>query len=433
MRVPHSSARRAAWAAVLLVPWSIASSAAEYPAPIELFPVDTGAIAFATFQSHNQKVVSNRHGVFFTYVHRSNADYTAQRWRLMRAEPDQSRFVQLYESVDASSAPAMETDRFGTLYLARPDFRSADAYLHRFEPAAASAAGLQPKTSTMVGGSAGKYCLMIDQPRGQLYYFAHNNTFHVMGMDGVPRHHVTLLREGPNAVLQYPHLSLSSDGVLLAAWTTQKHGEYLYHGIHAIRSDDGGQTWRNLAGKRLELPIIADDTGPATPISRPDERLVHSWLSATSSMNGGWHLVYWAATKPARQRYLRIDQEDGQIQVDLPLVFGERTGAHPNDSAALVRGGGSAADGIFLISTVDDRGRLACLASFDNGKTWQLHAQADRRFDHRIYSIGAARDVTADGWIVGVFTEVMPGTATYHDDHSGKVYFFRMAAARRET
>ena len=52
------------------------------PTAIELTLVDDEAIAFATFQSHNQKVVSNQNGIFITYIHKSNNDYTAQQWRL---------------------------------------------------------------------------------------------------------------------------------------------------------------------------------------------------------------------------------------------------------------------------------------------------------------------------------------------------------------
>ena len=37
-------------------------------APIELTCVDRQATGYATFQSHNQKVLSNRRGIFMTYI-----------------------------------------------------------------------------------------------------------------------------------------------------------------------------------------------------------------------------------------------------------------------------------------------------------------------------------------------------------------------------
>ena len=46
--------------------------------PIELTQVDDKAIAYATFQSHNQKVVSNRYGIFITYVRSAADNYMAQ-------------------------------------------------------------------------------------------------------------------------------------------------------------------------------------------------------------------------------------------------------------------------------------------------------------------------------------------------------------------
>src|SRR4051794_24896413 len=50
--------------------------------PIELTEVDDKAIAYATFQSHNQKVVSNSHGIFITYVRSAAESYMSQNWLL---------------------------------------------------------------------------------------------------------------------------------------------------------------------------------------------------------------------------------------------------------------------------------------------------------------------------------------------------------------
>src|SRR5262249_8888679 len=99
--------------------------------PIELTLVDETAIAYATFQSHNHKVVGNRHGLFITYVHSSNADYTAQKWRLARSLDGGRSFATIIEETHATSAPVLETDRQGALFLARPDFKDGNAYLSR--------------------------------------------------------------------------------------------------------------------------------------------------------------------------------------------------------------------------------------------------------------------------------------------------------------
>lgn len=76
------------WGSALPIAWA-ACARAEPPAPPSLplhaTIIDADAIAYGTFQSHNQKVVSNRNGIFVTYVRSANKEYTAQEWRLARS------------------------------------------------------------------------------------------------------------------------------------------------------------------------------------------------------------------------------------------------------------------------------------------------------------------------------------------------------------
>src|SRR5260370_1168877 len=123
-------------------------------------------------------------------------------------------------------------------------------------------------------------------------------------MDGTERSKVELLTAGPHAYLQYPHLTLDTSGTLFAAWTTSKvvkSNVSIYHYVHAMKSVDGGKTWQALDGKSIALRAVADDTGPATIISKADEFDVHSWLSAFMAKDGKLHFVYWAKTEPERQ------------------------------------------------------------------------------------------------------------------------------------
>ncbi|MEX0612016.1 MAG: hypothetical protein WD229_07835, partial [Pirellulales bacterium] len=264
-----------------LICWPVAVCAQEpVPLPIELTPVDDQAIAFATFQSHNQKAVSNAEGIFITYLHKSNDDYTAQQWRLAKSTDGGKSFTTIHEATHATSAPAIETDRQGTLYLGHPNFLDGNAYLVRL---ANHGDNVRTSTTELTGGSAGKYCLLLDEARQQLYWFAHNNTFFTVGMDGAVRSKTELLQAGPHAYLQYPHLTLDASGTLFAAWTTSKvvkDNVSIYHDVHAMKSPDGGKTWQALDGKPIALPAVADDTGPATLISKVEEFDVHSWLSA---------------------------------------------------------------------------------------------------------------------------------------------------------
>ena len=323
----------------------------------------------------------------------------------------------------ATSAPALETDAQGTLFLARPDFNDGNAYLSRL--------GLpsdQPSEATLVGGSAGKYCLLLDEPRKQLYYLAHNGTFHVAGTDGQARRATRLLAHGEHAYLQYPHLTLGLDGTLYAAWTTQGRQVKVYRSIQAIKSADGDTTWTNLEGESLKSPIVGDETGPTTRVSRDDEFDVPCWLSAFMAKDGKLHFVYWAKTTPHRQRYLRYDGATGKQEIDLEPVFQVRKMAEVNDSGVLVADRSVPGSTLYFVSAIDDRKRLACLASEDNGRTWREYAISDRTFEKRVYSIGAARDVTDEGWIVGTFTDVVEGAKTNKEPNSGRVFLFRIKA-----
>jgi hypothetical protein len=399
------------------------------PFPIELTLVDDGAIAFATFQSHNQKVVSNEHGVFITYIHKSNSDYTAQQWRLAKSTDGGKSFTTIHEATNATSAPAMETDRHGGLYLGHPDFVDGNAYLIRFlEPGNQ----LSAATTELTGGSAGKYCLLLDEPRQQLYWFAHNNTFFTVGMDGAVRSKVELLRAGPHAYLQYPHLSLDSVGQLFAAWTTSKvvaSGESIYHDVHAMKSPDGGKTWQALDGKPIELPAVADDAGPATLISRTDEFDVHTWLSAFMAKDEKLHFVYWAKTEPERQWYIRYNTATGKREIERESIFQPKAAQKPNDSGVFVADRKEPGSRLYFVSTIDNRSRLSCLVSDDNGYSWHEHARCEQAFPERVYSISAAREPTSTGAIIGTFTIVKGEPKTYQDDNSGRVYFFRIPTA----
>lgn len=389
--------------------------------PIELTLVDDKAIAYATFQSHNQKVISNRHGIFITYVRSSADNYMKQTWRLARSRDGGRAFTSQFEETRATSAPALETDRQGGLYLSRPDFADGNAYLSRF-----ATPETEPVTTTLVGGSAGKYCQLLDEPRQRVYFFAQNGTFHVTGMDGRVLKTTSLLVAGPKAVTQYPHLTLGSDGTLYAAWTTNDLTAVLYRSIQAMKSADGGETWATLDGQPLTAPIVSDDSGPTTRISYDDELDVHSWLSSFLFKRGKLHFVYWAKTSPQRQRYLRYDGASGQKELDIEPIFAHRTPVEPNDSGVLITNQAKPESPLYFVSTIDDRKRLACLVSHDNGTTWRPFAISERVSPHRIYSIGGARNLTSEGEIVGTFTDVAETAKVYTEANSGTVYFFRI-------
>lgn len=304
------------------------------------------------------------------------------------------------------------------IYLVRPNFLDGNAYLYRFLVADNYA---KPLISKIERGSHGKYSMAYDRMRKQLYYFSANNMFFVIGLDGEVRSSRQLLQAGKDAGLQYPLLNLDRNGTLHAAWTTQKHGVYLYWDIHYMLSRDGGETWEKMDGTPIALPAMADQNGPTDRITLDDEYEVHTWLSNFMAKNGKLHFVYMAQTWPRRQHYVRYDLKTVRREVDIwPEFKGEKISLLNLDGFFASRV--SQPNSPLYVIAAEKEGygglrRLACLASDDNGKTWYDYAVSEMYFNP--YSIGGARDLTADGYIIGSFTD---------QKDPPSVYFFRIQA-----
>ena len=399
------------------------SAQAQEARPIQLTQIDDHTIGYATFQSHNQKIVHNDNGIFAAYLKFSKNNYMAQTWRLVQSTDGGQTFKTIFEETRATNPPVLETDPDNNIYVGLPDFADGNAYLYRF-PADDYTA--PPQITTMKNGSAGKYAMARDLPRKQLFFFSHNNTFHSVGLDGQVRSNITLLKRGENGALQYPHLTLADNGTLYAAWTTQRHGKYLYWDVHAIRSPDSGASWQTLAGSPLELPIIADEKGPADRISGDDEFEYHTWLSASAAKDGKLHLVYWAQSDTPVQHYVRYDMATGKRDVDHPsLSFGTEP-SMPSTSGLLAWDHNIPNSPLYFAATTENRNRVACLVSHDNGETWQDFALSEKTPKGRIYSIGGCRDLTPEGDILGVFTDLTELSKTNQEAGSGQVYMYRI-------
>ncbi|MSS71199.1 MAG: hypothetical protein EXS64_06900 [Candidatus Latescibacteria bacterium] len=386
---------------------------------IDLTCVDDRTFGLGTFQSNNQKVVSNRNGIFMTYIKTRNEPYTAQMWRLLRSTDGGNRFSTVYEATDATNPPVLETDEADNLYLARPDFVDGHAYLYRFQAADGYA---RPLISKIEGGSAGKYCMMYDRDRAQLYYFAHNGTFHVVGLDGTVRSAQKLLVAGQAAVQQYPLLSLDLDGTLHAAWTTVKHGVYLYWDIHYMRSRDGGKTWEKMDGAPLTPPVVADHGGPADQIILEDEFEFHTWLSSFMVKNGKLHFIYRCAgpDKGTGQHYVRYDLGTGRRDLDIwPVFRGQEISLCNLDGFFASR---ASEPGSPLYCILAQEGRIACLASDDNGETWYDYTISEKPLSP--YAIGGCREVTAAGQVIGSFCGPNPDAK----GDAAPVYFMKFQA-----
>ena len=389
--------------------------------PIQLVCVDSQATGYGTFQSHNQKVVSNRRGIFMTHLRSRNEAYTAQSWRLSWSTNAGESFFTLFAATNATNPPLLESDADDNLYLVRPDFVDGHAYLYRF---LAKENYREPHMTRIPNGAAGKFAMILDARRKQLAYFAHNNSFHLVGLDGVLRSSTNLLTEGKHAALQYPSLSLGEDGTLHTAWTTVKHGVYLYWDIHYLQSPDGGLTWRRMNGAPLNPPLVADDGGPTDRITLDDEYECHTWLSNFMVKDGKAHFLYLAQTNPPRQHYVRYDLKTAKREADVQPDFrGEKISLRGLDGFfASTQNKPNAR--LYCVNRDANQSRIVCLASDDNGATWHDYAVSEPVISP--YAIGGCRAVTADGWVVGSFTDA--GADPKVSDVASKVYFLKIRA-----
>ena len=385
-----------------------------FPANVQLTQIDRRVTHYATFQSHNQKVVANQHGYFTTHIRDRDKPYLAQTWRLSRSTDRGKSFKTIFQQTDATNPPVIESDAEGNIYLVRVDFNSGDAFLCRFD---AAKDFTEPTVTKIPGAAAGKYAMVLDEKRHRLFFFSHNNSFHCMQLDGTVEYRTNLLKAGQHAILQYPLLALADNGDLHAAWTTQKHGLYLYWDIHHMLTRDQGEAWLDVSGSPITIPAAADNSGPTDLISSKDEFESHTWLSSMAVLGGKAHFAYMTQTVPPRENYIRFDLASGNKDIHEHEFKGERirvlglSGFFVSDP-----------EGNDLYFVGNDSGHLACLRSRDNGTTWEDYARTDSAFD--LYSIGGFRK-TVDGAIIGTFTDQKQGTDEL--DFLSDVYFFRIA------
>jgi len=383
---------------------------------VEILCVDDQACGYATFQSHNQKLVFNRYGIFMTYLREDNEKDGSRPnvWRLMRSTDGGGSFSVLYEGRSNCRAPCLETDETGDLYLAHPEYGSPAApenefHLYRFS---AASGYRQPRISVFSDvPCAAKYAMAYDPTRRQLYIATQYGRLLIADENGKLLHNRECLEfAGPNASTQYPHLFVDSAGTLHHAWTTVKRGAELYWDIHHMLSPDGGETWENLDGRALRPPMVPDDTGPTLRITLDDEFEHNTWLSSFLVNEGSVHFLYLTRTNPSRQHYVRYDLGTHRRDIDLQPQFRGETIALSGIDGFFATS--STPSGTALYCVMQDQGHIACLMSEDNGTTWHDRAKSKDTFSP--YSIGGYREVTADGHILGSFT-----------DHS-RVYFFRI-------
>ena len=412
---------------------------------MELTLVDEDAIGYASFQSHNRKVVATSDGIFITYNKRASSSYNNQTWRLVRSTDGGATFQVIFEGDHSGHTPPLEADSQGRLYVITthysPNLPLGEARVLRFERGANT-----PTTiAILANGYSGKMCAVFDQSQNSLFVSCgrsgdRDNTLFVIAADGVLTRAVPLFtyHQGQHAFFHYPHLDIGESGSLAFAWTTSPYPEYYPHfgywSIHGMRSLDAGANWRKFDQTSLALPFFADDTGPSDRITADDEFTRDPFLGSMMEHQGKTHFVYWRDGQPQEQMYVRINNQSGAREVVRSGVCdawaNTLTGFDAGFDGAFsrVKGGNR----LFLTTSIEGQTRLAIAATEDNGDSWREYALADTRFMrgkyHGVYSVSPARETTPDGWLIGVFTRLEANSESFFERGSGKLYFFRARA-----
>jgi hypothetical protein len=381
-----------------------------------LTPVDQNCSHYATFQSHNQKVVSNDNGIFMTYLWEFDLDTWIGRWRLIHSGDGGRTFTLLYTSPPmGSNAPCIETDEDSNILLAATNYTHyrLPFYFYRF---LAEKDYQNPEITTINEGASGKFAMFYDGESGEVYLFNHYGKLFVINATSgnVLRRREVVDFQGENATTQYPHVYKDKDGILHHAWTTNHQEYYLYWDIHYARSTNGGRTWTTANGTPLHSPFPPDHTGKADQIILPDEFEYHTWLSNMIIKDGKAHFTYLAQVPPGwRQHYVRLDLASGEFDKRIyPIFKGDNISVNGLDGF-FATGPGSTP--LYYVSRAN-YSHIGVIASYDNGDTWHDVAISDP-IPNSIYSIGGFREVAPEG-IIGSFTS--------QSGVQGDPYFFRI-------
>jgi len=400
----------------------------EVPA-VEVILVDPEPYG-STFQSHNQKVVANDHGIFVTYY--AGGSWPAGYYRLARSVDGGRNFTTIYQYANAVNIAPMETDEHDNIYLAYGATDGAGLNFLRFSPANGFAEPVFVRTHAVPLGA--KIAMAYDRARQQFYVASQWGAVFTLDKSGNLLRNQSVFGSVNGHVAAYPHLMVDSSGVLHFADTTALAGDCIpYVTIRYLRSADGGATWTKMDGTALSLPTSPAPDGPSDMINLPDEVSPYSsWLANFHVKDGKAHFIY-AATNPwdpeclglttplvERQHYMRFNAGTGVREIDSWAETGGWCGGgtciYPN-SGLLASDVNDPAGPLYGVAG-DSMSQLTSLVSLDNGSTWKFHASSAPRSFYG-YAVGGCRTLAPGGNIIGTFSA---GDAN-GDWH---VYFFAM-------
>ncbi len=391
---------------------------------IRLTRLAANAPFYATFGSHNQRVVDNAQGLFvahLTTIHPgpslpANGLDSQSDWQLLRSRDGGISFDSVYRGDREGThvSPVVDSDTSGNIYVFEQQFTrltGADVRFLKFAPASGFRS---PSVSIIPGMASDKFSAVFDPSRNQFYYSAtgygpgHPARLATVTTSGVASVGPPVAVQGSHGFLMYPLLRVDETATLFLAWTTQalpQINRYLYWDIHFMRSSDRGRTWTTSSGATLPLPVVVDGDGPTDRVSLADETGSHPWLASFAPRNGMLHFAYESQQPSERMHYTRFNTATRAFDLAEYPVFKGNALSVRGQSGFFAFRHGDPERLLYFVGQNSGTRTLVVLASDDDGRTWFDYAVSRRQFAS-IYSLSGSRELGPSGNIYGVFTDL---------------------------
>jgi len=393
-------------------------------ADVRFTKLASNAPFFATFDSHNQRIVDDAFGVFVAHLTRmypgpswqlGNGLDTQSDWQLLRSTDAGVSFQTVYTGrAGTHVSPVLDADAAGNLYVVEQHFtalKGTSPTLLRFDPAAGFRS---PSQRSISGMASDKFTTVYDPVKDVFYYAAtsyepgHPARIATIPPTGPIQVSPPVVTQGSHGFLMYPLLRMDEQSNLYFAWTTQALPSiraYLYWDIHFMMSPDQGRTWTNAKGQPLRTPVVVDGDGPTDRVTLPDETGTHPWLSSFLPKDGIVHFAYNTQEKVLRKHAKRFDTSAQRFDVDhYPTFTGNALSVSGQGGFFISRRGDRGGMVYFVGQNLRDQ-TVVVLASDDAGVTWFDYAVGRQRFAS-LYSVSGEREIGPSGNIYAVFTDL---------------------------
>ncbi len=380
---------------------------------------------YTTFSSHFQKIVVNKNGIFLsnaTELHTQENGYKAH-WKILRSTDGGASFQDFYNSAERSKLPALELDLEGNILAVNSSsfikFTNSD---HQ-----------NPLKVPLTDGLGyGKYSATFDKSRNRLYFCDYDGKFYRINPSDGSHDYVQVTSHGTEARLHYPYLSMDGETVYLGWTTTPSSGGSDYREIRYIFSEDGGNSWQaasegNVAAQ-LTLPIITDEHGPAPMVNLAEELgSVIVWNADMLAFDSKVHFMYMGQWSPSIQRYMRMNPQNNEREAyHSPHFGGENLSIYSNSSFFVMDKRHGKKGRLFAVGKNPGQQNIVVIASNDQGSTWYDYGISNSGiYQNSGWNLTGHREITADGYILGMFTHNAPAEEVV-GDKSYQSQFFKL-------